>query len=516
MRLSPDAHKKLWDVHTWAGILAGLILVVMFVTGAVTLFNAEIEKWEHPQEHAKTESFSLQHSFDAAVADFDAVPQAVWFSPPSEEYGHPKIGYSNPDLGKWEEKFVDPASGETQVKHEWLALLMYYFHVLWHESVPWMYYYVASALGVAMVLALFTGLLIHLRNFARQFHQFRPDKKPRTFWTDMHKVLGVMGFPFQLLYAFSGAFLILAPFLLTAFEEPVFDGDHTRAHVAFEGLEDVYGTDPGPRAEVLSLDELTRRAQEAAPGFEPEFMRVLHYGHENSVVDFNGELGGSVLGSVQMRFRATDGELVGSRLPETEGAAAALNRWILALHMGQYGGLAMRVLLFVLAMATCATIISGSRIWLARRRRKQDTLGYKLLAKLTVGVGAGTFVAVAATFLASRLLPMDMSGRIGAEELTFILTLAGCILWSFVARDEASLWWKQFGLAGLLLLPVPVVATRLTSAGLFGGGESVAPVVGMDVGILVAGILLCALAAGLWRRQLGERSDEAQPGEAHA
>ena len=498
MRLPPHAHKKLWDVHTWAGIIAGLILFVMFLTGAVTLFHGEIEAWEHPKAHAPATQVSLQRSFDAAVADFEKVPQTVWFSPPAAEYGQPKIGYANAKTGKWEEKFVDPQTGQTQIKREWLALLMYYVHVLWHDSVPWMYYYVASALGVAMVLALFTGLLIHLRNVVRQFHQFRPEKKPRTFWIDMHKVLGVLGFPFQFLYAFSGAFLILAPFLLQAFSGPVFDDNQTRADIAYDGMAHVHDIEPGEPAEVVSLDKLTRKVKQIEPGFKTEFIRVLHYGHENSLVDFTGELEGGVLGTVKMRFRATDGELLTSQLPETEGAAVTLRRWLLGLHVGTYGGLALRILLFVLALGTCATIVSGSRIWLARRRRKKDTLGYKMLARLTVGVGAGSFVAVAASFLASRVLPMDMQGRIAAEELTFILTLAGCIVWAFWARDEDSIWWKQFGLAGLLLLPVPLIATRWTSAGLFGGGTAVAPVIGMDIGILLMGASLCALAAWLW------------------
>jgi uncharacterized iron-regulated membrane protein len=37
-----------WDIHSWAGILGGLILYIMFVAGATVLFHHEVEVWEEP------------------------------------------------------------------------------------------------------------------------------------------------------------------------------------------------------------------------------------------------------------------------------------------------------------------------------------------------------------------------------------------------------------------------------------------------------------------------------------
>lgn len=48
MQLPPNAHKQLWEAHTWAGVCTGLILFVMFLTGDITLFHEELEVWEHP------------------------------------------------------------------------------------------------------------------------------------------------------------------------------------------------------------------------------------------------------------------------------------------------------------------------------------------------------------------------------------------------------------------------------------------------------------------------------------
>jgi uncharacterized iron-regulated membrane protein len=523
MKLSPHAHQKLWDVHTWAGILGGLVLFVMFLTGGVTLFHEYIAVWEHPQAQVPAPRISLQESFDRALRVFDEQspqsapfaddvkkqPAGIVFTPAGEKFGNPMIGYANPDHNEWIEIFVDVENDRLVRKQEQLAHLLYYIHLLWNDAAPWLYYYLAGALCIAMVLSLFTGLLIHLRNITREFHQFRPTKKPRVVWTDMHKVLGVMGFPFQLIFAFSGAFIILAPLFLQTFSGPVFGGDPALANESYYGVPPRNWADKGPKVDVLSLDELQRRVLEAHPNFETAEISVLHNGHANATVEFRGEIEGVVFGDATIRLSQADGEIIAKQIPGADGAASALHRWMVGLHVAGFGGLGLRLILFFLSLATCATIVTGSWIWLARRRRKKDTLGYKLLARLTCGVGAGSFVAVAALILASRVLPRDMHswsriigmrGRIGAEGLVFVGALVICIGWALLARSERATWWRQLALAGLLLLPIPLAAASWSTAGLFGAGDALPVVMGVDIGILVCGALLCVVAWRLRRR----------------
>lgn len=141
---------------------------------------------------------------------------------------------------------------------------------------------------MAFVLVLVTGVLIHLKDIVRRFHQFRPDKSRRVLWSDMHKVLGVMGLPFQLMYAYTGAFIVLALLLLKTFTGPVFGGDEKRAAAVAWGSLDSGGTRPGAAAQTLSLDELVARAVKLRPDLQPEFIHVMHHGRENGVVEVGG------------------------------------------------------------------------------------------------------------------------------------------------------------------------------------------------------------------------------------
>jgi hypothetical protein len=74
------------------------------------------------------------------------------------------------------------------------------------------------------------------------------------------------------------------------------------------------------------------------------------------------------------------------------------------------------------------------------------------------------------------------------------------------------MWWRLLGLAGVLLLSVPLWAARISSAGLFGAGPRIAAVVGVDVGLLGCGALLLAVASVLRRarRRVGSLAVEGE------
>jgi hypothetical protein len=372
---------------------------------------------------------------------------------------------------------------------------------------------VSGLLAVALLLAIVTGVLIHLKDIVRQFHQFRPGKSPRVLWSDMHKVLGVMGLPFQLLYAYTGALIVLAPLLLGAFVGPVFGGDEKRAEAVFWGTPEAPAEKPGAPAVMLSLDELAARARAVEPRLAPESYRVLYPEHANGSVDVQGPIQGTTPESYgAVRLRLVDGNVLHVDSPAAETALGATFRWVRGLHYAYFGGLPLRCLFFVLALATAATILTGNWVWLARRESRRESPGNLLLAGLTVGVGAGTLVAIAALFLTSRLLPFDLRDRGWAEEIVFVSVFVFCAAWACMVEDRRALWWQGVGLAGLLLLPVPVLATRWSEAGLFGSGPRIRAVTGVDVALLVTALALCGIAMVL--RRSAKQPAEARTTEA--
>ncbi|AGP41612.1 PepSY-associated TM helix domain-containing protein [Sorangium cellulosum] len=495
-KLSRHAFTTFWGVHAWAGVIGGLLLYVMFLTGGITLFRRQLAVWEEPltQQRSVIDQGGLQATLDQGLAAAGTTPEELWLELPTDGLGAARLGYyaQGERFSSWVHEGLVP-------EREGLSSFLYDLHYLWHRATGVWLYYVAGLLCVALLLALATGVLIHLKDLVRQFHRFRPDKTRRVLWSDMHKVLGVMGLPFQVLYAYTGAFIVFLGVLVPAFTGPVFGGDAGRADRAAWGASYVDEPAKGAPARGLTLDELTARVRAVEPGFVPERYRVRHLGLDSGTVDIRGSVEGVPFGRGLVRLRATDGAVLSADVPGAEGARSGVLRWIYGLHFADFGGVTLRVLFFVLALATCATILTGNWIWLARREARRESLGNRVLARLTVGFGAGTLVAIAALFLASRALPLDWAGRTTAEELTFLGALGLCVAWALAARDGGRLWWRQIGLAGLLLLPVPALAARWSGAGLFGAGPKLAAVVAVDVALLVAAAALCASAWALRR-----------------
>lgn len=512
MKLSPYAFARFWDVHAWTGVIGGLVLYIMFLTGAITLFHGELEIWQEPLAQQAPARASHQALFERALAKLPVQPDDVWFYPKAA--GAAQLGYTDPTAGSWRRLWIDGASGELVPERERLADFLYNLHFLWHEVTgDWLYRF-SGFLAVALLLALVTGVLIHLKDLVRQFHQFRPDKSRRVLWSDMHKVLGVMGLPFQVMYGFTGALIVLAPLLLGAFVGPVFGGDEKRADAALWGTPGVGSDKAGAAVVVLSLDELAARARVAEPRLVPESYRVRYPGLENGGVRVQGPIRGTtpeVYGAV--RLSLVDGKVLHVDSPATETASGATWRWVRGLHYAYFGGLPLRFLFFVLALATCATILTGNWVWLARRESRRENPGNILLSGLTVGVGAGTLVATAVLFLVSRLLPFDVQGRGQAEEIAFISVFVFCVIWACVVENRRALWWQGLGLAGILLLPVPLLAARWSPAGLFGASPGIPVVVGVDLAILLVALVLCGAAFAL-RRASVRATSVAAPSES--
>src|SRR5690606_41798316 len=61
-----------------------------------------------------------------------------------------------------------------------------------------------SLFGLALLLAIVTGLVIHWRNLPSQLLRFRAGRAAKIVWTGAHKVLGTVGLSFLLIFGFTG------------------------------------------------------------------------------------------------------------------------------------------------------------------------------------------------------------------------------------------------------------------------------------------------------------------------
>lgn len=489
MKLSAETFRRFYELHAWAGVVTGLVLYVMFIAGGFTLFHEQLEQWEDPLAQRVHETpVSLDAQLNGGLAAMGMTPDALWFSP-AGDVGEPTFDWQDAKL-EWQAGRLDSARGIIVPQRERLAHFTYQLHYLWHDLTGMWLYIVAGLLALVWLVVIASGVLVHVKDVARQFHQFRPAKKGRLFWSDMHKVLGTMGLPFQTVMAWSGAFIVLGPLIMKLFVGPVFGGDEAKASMVSEGYPSLIAPPPGAPSPVLSIAALDAKAKALVPALDVHAYRVVNHGKDNGRFEAWGRGGGAPRGQYLVQLD----EVTGAVTAKTDThAASELRRWIVGLHFAQFGGMPVRLLFLILTLASCLTIISGNWIWMTRRAASRR----RKLSRLTVGVGAGAWVAFGVLLVASRALPFSWSQRGHTEEILFFVALIACMAWSGLVLDERTVWWKQLALASALWTSTPVLAAMHSSAGLFGHGQRLAEVVGVDVTVFLFGLGLGAMAFAL-------------------
>ncbi|HKO94460.1 MAG TPA: PepSY-associated TM helix domain-containing protein [Polyangiaceae bacterium] len=448
LKLRPRTFQIYWDAHAWAGVVGSFLLYVMFFMGAFALFHRELTLWADPE--------GVQTS----------LPPAPGAALPALQPLLEQLDREQPLAGKDRVAFMPEASGlraywrQGAEDHEFrfaastqrleplrseLGSFLYEMHYL--GPLP-KGIYVAGVASMALLLALVSGLLIHLKDLLRQWFQFRPERVTRTWSSDMHKVLGVFGLPYQLLYAWSGAVLCFSYILVEPlFVATTFGGDERAARIV-RGDTVTAPEATGVSTEPLpNLDALLAQARREVPKLSPSWIGIEHVGDTGSTVSVYGEVAGVSFGTADVLFRAVDGAVLAVNGPSAS-AFSRFEAWFYGLHYARFGGYGIKVLYALLALASCVVIFTGNLIWLERRDRRRAHPGNRWLERATAGWCAGLPLATAALFLFNRLLPALATLEQAVFWIVWGLSLVPPFLW----RSSRQVAGVEFLLAGATLV----------------------------------------------------------------
>lgn len=503
MKIKPRTFQLMWDTHSVCGIFIGLALFVIFYTGAFTLFQNQIRVWEEPVLRSTAMTHEAARSVDDLVQpvldEWGVEPSYLRMGMPGEDHAEfylyaahgktpevPDQAWINPATGAW----ADDVTGAG------VSMRLYYLHFFYQMGRWGMY--LAGLVGLFTLLAIVTGVVIHLHRLVKDFFQFRPRKKLRVAWADAHKVLGTSGLPFQLMYAFTGTFYCLLILVALPYTLLLYDGNVTQLYRDAGYYGPQVAVDSVAAEGRASYQEMRERAEAEWPGFEVETMYVHDAGAPNAYVEVVGRRHGDTFGgSGALVYHGVTGEELARRAPGEAGALNELVHVIEVLHFAEFGGALLRWLFFSLALASCAVILTGNLTWL-EVRRGQDRRVNRILARLTAGVATGLVPATALLFVASRLLPEDLAGHRWWEGVALFGTWLLATLYALARRDVARTHRVLLVTGGVLALLIPLTDGLTTGAWpwvTWGAGQWA--VFGVDLGALCCGLVVLGLAASL-------------------
>ena len=451
---------KAWqDLHSWIGLVLGLLLYVVCFSGVVALFEIEIGPWERTD--TRPPPVPVAAALDRAVAEGivgaeeglraggsltvllpDRYRPAISVQPSIGEDGPATVRRYNPATGQ--EMVEDSRAGALLLRHLHTDLLL---------PAPWGRYLVGG-LGVVMLVSVITGALLHRKMIVEAF-TLRLARSRRLAWTDAHKIIGLWGLPFHAVLALTGAVLGFAGLVLIPAALTSFRGD---AGAALDALGSVRAQPAGIAAPMVPLSDLLDRAQAALPGMAPEVVVFQAYGDAEAVLEVFGNRPGALVYYPSVTLRGVDGAVLAVTDWSGEGIGRQLYAMVTPLHYASYGGLALKLLYAILGAGTCFLAVSGLHIWRARHRGHRPGLD-----RLATAVFHGLPLATLGLLVASRLLPRSVAGDEAAMMAGFLALWAACAAWPWVRGAAPAARDLGMGTA-VLLLACPLV-TMLAGGG---------------------------------------------------
>ena len=481
-------YNTFFNTHTVAGIIISIGVFVIFLAGAFALFQKEINNWEVNSQRSKINLKDVDYDrilaevakkgyqmyardFRIQLGENRGTHLGIRAGIPSNMISKDSLGQlTTSDSLIYAEAtaqinyVVDIQSYELMKPNEygkagqigWILTQLHYF-----RQIPVVGIYLAGILSILLLFALVSGVVIHWKKIVSNFFTFRLKSSIKNLWTDGHVALGVLGLPYQFMYAATGTIfgltILALPIIYLVF------GDVNKGAAIIlprnENYELIGEADQVHSINTHVQEFLGNLPSQDVKGFQ---MTVKSYGDQNAHLNLTSNIDTKLnfAGFAQSEFRLDDGELVyEKRLEESSFRTSSLSYFI-GLHFGNFGGLFVQIIYFIMAILTCFVIISGVMIWLVARDKK----AYATKARFNRNVGAiylgaclGLYPAIALLFVIAKVLPLEMEIRYQLINAVFFGFWLAFTIYAFFIKSSYKINKHALLIAGGLGLLIPVL-----------------------------------------------------------
>ncbi|AJA07712.1 PepSY-associated TM helix domain-containing protein [Sphingopyxis fribergensis] len=453
-------------LHTWTGLLLGWLLFAIFVTGTSSYFQEEITAWMTPE--VRSVPADGPKSFAAATRwlEREAPGASEWsvYSAGKRAAGLQLYWVNGPDApaDAPTDARLDGGGRKAEARETRGGEFLYRFHYDLHYINWYWARWIVGIAAMAMLVAIFSGIVTHKKIIA-DFFLLRLGKGQRS-WLDAHNVSSVLFLPFILMITYTGLVSLATHYMPWgiaanyADQQKFFD-------TTFPWPTPAEKVGPAPLTAVAPLVERAERTWGAGAGS----VRILNPGDRTAqvIVSTAPDAGMSVRPR-SLTFDGVTGKLISAHNPS--GASTATEGTMIGLHAGRFASGVLRTLYFLSGLAGCIMVASGLILWTVKRRAKladpdRPHFGFRLVEKLNVGAIAGLPFAIAAYFLANRLLPVGGAGRSDREIAAFFIAWGAVFVWA-TARPSARAWVEALAAVAVSFALVPVINALTTDRSL--------------------------------------------------
>ncbi|MCG8554370.1 MAG: PepSY domain-containing protein [Proteobacteria bacterium] len=371
--MSSPTRRALYGIHSYAGLVFGVYLFLLCLSGTLVVFRDELRVWGTPALRELHFDGKQSASLDRIVETFSAryelsEPKLFAFRLPSSE--HPFYELLLPRAGRGlVHAYAHPLSGE-YLGEARVQLGDFLFQLHANLSLrKKLGRYLVGAGGLALMLLVLTGLVLH-RTMFRELFTMRWSGARRAVASDGHKAAGTWMLPFHFIIALSGTFLALKDLFVLVPALAIYDGDLRRARAE---LTEAPIVAQGIQTEMASLDVMLASARNETPELRPTLVVLHEWGDVRARVDLAGSLPGHLLPkneAVRYRFRGRDGQRVERRHGLHHGPWLRIADAMSPLHYGDFGNRWLRLMYFFGGLCALTLTFTGTLMWLERVQRR--------------------------------------------------------------------------------------------------------------------------------------------------
>ena len=467
-------HKRIYALHSWSGITLGLFVYIVAFTGCFALFDHEIQTWEDPairlpladppapintiflnwisdnlseEEKVGSVNFRFPNQFEPYYRGFLVVETL------REDGGHDRRFISQ----RWDTQSGAPLSERGDGAAHWL--LDFHRQLMWPDSLggTTIGRGLVGVAGVILLLSIISGVMAHTKIFQELF-TLRFFRSMRLKWQDTHKVLGLWGLPFYAMIAFTGAVIGIVTLLAPITALLTFKGDQEALVAAVIGTSQT--APAGIEAPMISIDELAL-ITEPKSGAPITTVQINNWGDQNARFTLLFKADTELASVDSYQINGVTGEPTHNGSRENLSAANRTLGAMTPLHYGTYGGVALKIVYFLLGLSLAIITALGMMMWLERRLHGNEGARpqwfYQTLSKVTVGTTCGLAIATASILYVDRLAPATGEGRIILVGWSYFAIWAAGIFYPFIRKDDYRAATEMIAATGLLFAALPLL-----------------------------------------------------------
>ncbi|MGB0860298.1 MAG: PepSY-associated TM helix domain-containing protein [Pseudoalteromonas spongiae] len=465
--------KSLTNAHAWIGLVISIVLFIVFFAGSISLFRENIVAWEKLPIHAnQTVSTDSQNvSYDNAIATINKhydvyVDHRFYLLPPTEHspyieaYFAKNIEGTDPETGEDHSDvhiMLDAQSGEIIGNADTMDFGNFVYQLHYNLGLGRIGLYFVGIITLFFFVAVLSGLLIHWRKLFKNFFQYRKDSN-KDKWLDAHNIIGTMGLPFHVMYAFTGLVFNLVIVYQISYALVLYQGDQQKL-LAAAGFNEPHIDIIDNKMTMNGIDRLREMAEKDMDNAIIDRIMIEHFGDESAVAIFTGQKQDRFATETAVHYQLSNQQQIYLTKDNYDNAVRSGLGVIARLHFGDFAGYGLRLAFFLLGLATCYVILTGNLMWLEKRakQRNQSQRSLNFVTRMTSGGFIGFIFAIAVGFSAARIIPIEITTRAEIIENSVFASFLLMLVLAQLIKHNAKFNQYSLQLSGTIFALVVVL-----------------------------------------------------------